>query len=348
MGSLHCMDCCPLLGLCVLTQLWARKMCLRRLDHMHAVVQGVRLALHECRDQFKGKRWDCTVPGAENAPDPESGFTRYTMGVFPGVSPGSREDAFLSAIVAAGVSHVVARGCRQGQFRGSCSWVVPDAMRLPPRARRGGSSDDVEYGYQFAKWFVNVGDGSRSRQRGESLAMNLHDNEAGRLAVYNLAHMDCKCHLLFGRCMLKICWQQLADFHQVGNLLKHKYDTSSAMRLVRHNSSSSVAGATRWSRWRLEPVNERLTAPTVSDLVHVSASPGYCERNDAGGINGTVRRRCNVTSEGKEACSVITCCDRGYDISQVTLETQCGCKEQLKENVKCKLCPWTVDQFACK
>ncbi|XP_061437270.1 protein Wnt-5a-like [Lethenteron reissneri] len=128
--------------------------------------------------------------------------------------------------------------------------------------------------------------------------------------------MDCKCHLLFGRCMLKICWQQLADFHQVGNLLK--------------------------------PVNERLTAPTASELVHVSASPGYCERNDASGIPGAVGRRCNVTSEGKEACSVITCCDRGYDISQVTVEKQCGCQEQLHWNVDCKLCPSTVDQFLCK
>ncbi|XP_061436919.1 protein Wnt-5b-like isoform X2 [Lethenteron reissneri] len=179
------------------------------------------------------------------------------------------------------------------------------------------------------------------------------------MAVYNLASIDCKCHFEFGICVLQVCSPHLADFRKVGNFLKEKYDTSSAMRLVSHKTSGRRGGAagavtggatrwSRWSRWRLEPVNEWLTAPTASELVHVSASPDYCERDDASGIPGVVGRRCNVTSEGTEGCSVITCCDRGYDISQVTVEKQCGCKEQLRWNVRCKLCPSTVDQYFCK
>nr|XP_032801421.1 protein Wnt-5b-like [Petromyzon marinus] len=423
MDPLRRVDWFPL-GLCALAQLWAvasaslwslalwapnfdpseyrllciwvpglspaqRRICLRHRDHVAHVAEGVHLALSECRHQFQGKRWNCTVPGAEDALDlvAESGkgserarhihshlraaepivrspgksresglslnrrrFPYHLLGVFSpktpshtglaapspadgagfthdaplGVSPGSREAAFVSAVTAAGVAHAVARACRQGALQGACSWVVPHAMKLPLDARRGGSGDDVEYGYQFAKWFVDAGDRNRgSGQGGESLALNLHNNEAGRLAVYNLAYMGCKCHELFGTCMLKICWQQLADFRSVGNFLKEKYDKSSAVQLVSHNggggaggANGSRGGAARWPRRRLEAVNERLTAPTVSDLVHVNASPEYCERDETDGVPGTVGPQCSVTSEGATEGRCVTCCDRGYDTSQ--------------------------------
>ncbi|XP_075917900.1 protein Wnt-5b-like [Petromyzon marinus] len=361
MDPLRRVDWFPL-GLCALAQLWAvasaslwslalwapnfdpseyrplciwvpglspaqRRICLRHRDHVAHVAEGVHLALSECRHQFQGKRWNCTVPGAEDALDlvaESADGAGFTHDAPLGVSPGSREAAFVSAVTAAGVAHVVARACRQGALQGACSWVVPHAMKLPPDARRGGSGDDVEYGYQFAKWFVDAGDHNRgSGQGGESLAMNLHNNEAGRLAVYNLAYMGCKCHVLFGTCMLKICWQQLADFRSVGNFLKEKYDRSSAVQLVSHNGGGSAGGANggrggaaRWPRRRLEAVNERLTAPTASDLVHVNASPEYCERDETHGVPGTVGPQYSITSEGATEGRSVTCCDRGYDTSQ--------------------------------
>ncbi|XP_075916727.1 protein Wnt-5b-like isoform X2 [Petromyzon marinus] len=353
MDPLRRVDWFPL-GLCALAQLWAvasaslwslalwapnfdpseyrllciwvpglspaqRRICLRHRDHVAHVAEGVHLALSECRHQFQGKRWNCTVPGAEDALDlvaESADGAGFTHDAPLGVSPGSREAAFVSAVTAAGVAHAVARACRQGALQGACSWVVPHAMKLPLDARRGGSGDDVEYGYQFAKWFVDAGDRNRgSGQGGESLALNLHNNEAGRL---------------------------------------EKYDKSSAVQLVSHNggggaggANGSRGGAARWPRRRLEAVNERLTAPTVSDLVHVNASPEYCERDETDGVPGTVGPQCSVTSEGATEGRCVTCCDRGYDTSQVTVEKQCGCKEQLHWNVDCELCPWT-DQFLCK
>ncbi|XP_042201913.1 protein Wnt-5a-like [Callorhinchus milii] len=384
MSSLRHTSCSPLLlGLCTLAQLWAvagaswwslalwapnfdpseyqllcimapglspeqRRICRQHPIHVPHVAEGARLALAECQHQFRAKRWNCTTPGAEDALDPIA-------------RSGSREAAFVSAITAAGVVHAVARACGQGALRDICPLAIPQTMRLLYNTL--GYGDALVYGYQFAKRFVDASEHDRRRLGGggwQSLAklvqMNLHNNEAGRLAVYNLASVDCKCHFEFGICVLQVCSPHLADFRKVGNFLKEKYDTSSAMRLVSHKRSGRrggaagavTGGATRWSRWRLEPVNEWLTAPTASELVHVSASPNYCERDDASGIPGAVGRRCNVTSEGTEGCSVITCCDRGYDISQVTVEKQCGCKEQLRWNVRCKLCPSTVDQYFCK
>lgn len=52
-------------------------------------------------------------------------------------------------------------------------------------------------------------------------------------AVYNLANVACKCHGVSGSCSLKTCWLQLADFRQVGEFLKEKYDSAAAMRMGR-------------------------------------------------------------------------------------------------------------------
>lgn len=52
-------------------------------------------------------------------------------------------------------------------------------------------------------------------------------------AVYNLANVACKCHGVSGSCSLKTCWLQLADFRQVGEFLKEKYDSAAAMRIGR-------------------------------------------------------------------------------------------------------------------
>ena len=52
-------------------------------------------------------------------------------------------------------------------------------------------------------------------------------------AVYDLANVACKCHGVSGSCSLKTCWLQLADFRQVGEFLKEKYDSAAAMRIGR-------------------------------------------------------------------------------------------------------------------
>lgn len=52
-------------------------------------------------------------------------------------------------------------------------------------------------------------------------------------AVYNQAHVACKCHGVSGSCSLKTCWLQLADFRRVGEFLKEKYDSAAAMQIGR-------------------------------------------------------------------------------------------------------------------
>ncbi|XP_061437248.1 protein Wnt-5a-like [Lethenteron reissneri] len=304
-----------------------RQICQKQPHFMKLVAEGVQLAIAEYRHQFQAKRSNWTT---EN-------------GLVPIPRSGSRETAFFSALAAAGVVHAVARACYTPQvIRDSCTWTYDPLLH--PRG-------NIEYGAHFAKVFVDASVHDRWRRGGQrkSLAklvqMDLHNYEVGRVVMEELLYY-CGCDNRTGECD-RVCLPLREDFRDVGDFLNvssrlpGKYDRSSAMRLVRDNRSGGSGGA---ARWRLEPVNEWLTAPSEYDLVHVSASPEYCVRGSTSGAVG--RQRCNDT-EAAEECTV-TCCDRGYDISQVTVEMQCGCKEQLKENVKCKLCPWTVDQFACK
>ncbi|XP_061437456.1 protein Wnt-5b-like [Lethenteron reissneri] len=333
-----------------------RSLCRRHSNHAEQVANGIQLALDECRHQLQAWRWNCTTPGAED-----------TLG--PVAQSGSREAAFVSALIAAGVVHAVARACRQGALPGSCDCVAAAAADLP-RGAQPGCGDDVKYGYRFARKFVDESEHDRRRHgrggesRLELVQMNLHNNKAGRLAVYNLAYTQCKCHGLTGACTLKICWPQLADFRKVGNFLKDKYDASSAVRLVTHNwiarsggggggGAFAVTGgrksgkAARWPRLHLEPVDEGFVAPTASELVHVHGSPDYCERDDARGVAGTVGRRCHLPANGTGDCSIM-CCDRGYNTVRVTVEKRCRCKFRWCCSVKCERCPQTVDQLSCK
>lgn len=37
------------------------RLCQLYTDHMNAVAQGAKQALHECKHQFLGRRWNCTL-----------------------------------------------------------------------------------------------------------------------------------------------------------------------------------------------------------------------------------------------------------------------------------------------
>ncbi|KAG7258330.1 hypothetical protein CRUP_023665 [Coryphaenoides rupestris] len=177
----------------------------------------------------------------------------------------------------------------------------------------GGCGDNVNYGYRFAREFVDAREREKNYPRGSPeharMLMNLQNNEAGRQAVYNLANVACKCHGVSGSCSLKTCWLQLADFRRVGEFLKEKYDSAAAMRVGR--------------KPRLLPA----------------------QRDH--GLVGTQGRLCNKTSEGMDGCELM-CCGRGYDQFKTYKHERCHCKFHWCCYVKCKRCTTLVDQFVCK
>jgi len=93
---------------------------------------------------------------------------------------GCRETAFVYALTSASVAHAVARSCSEGQID-TCACDYRNNKR--PNGldwEWGGCSDNIEFGYRFARTFVDAAE----RGRDLRFVMNLHNNEAGRLVSW--------------------------------------------------------------------------------------------------------------------------------------------------------------------
>eukprot|EP00069_Balaena_mysticetus_P016768 bmy_10122T0 len=288
-----------------------KKLCHLYQDHMQYIGEGAKTGIKECQYQFRHRRWNCS--------------TVDNTSVFGRVMQIGRKPFNLTGSVV------------KIEF---CCILIFRAARpkdLPRDWLWGGCGDNIDYGYRFAKEFVDARERERIHAKGSyesaRILMNLHNNEAGRRTVYNLADVACKCHGVSGSCSLKTCWLQLADFRKVGDALKEKYDSAAAMRLN--------------SRGKLVQVNSRFNSPTTQDLVYIDPSPDYCVRNESTGSLGTQGRLCNKTSEGMDGCELM-CCGRGYDQFKTVQTERCHCKFHWCCYVKCKKCTEIVDQFVCK
>ncbi|XP_017773550.1 PREDICTED: protein Wnt-5b-like isoform X2 [Nicrophorus vespilloides] len=300
------------------------RLCQLYTDHMTPVSVGAKQALLECRHQFQHRRWNCSLLDDVNV-------------LGPAINIASRESAFAHALSAAGVTHAVARSCRDGQLQ-SCGC---SRMGRPQDLRKdwvwGGCGDNLEYGYKFTQGFVDVRERERkykrgTREQGRSL-MNLHNNEAGRRAVIKKSRVTCKCHGVSGSCSLITCWQQLPTFREVGDFIREKYDGATEVRVNK--------------RGRLQLGDPRYRVPTANDLVYLEDSPNYCVADPTIGSLGTTGRSCNRTSQDMDGCNLL-CCGRGYNTLKTTIRERCNCKFKWCCEVQCKTCIKTIDVHTCK
>lgn len=164
--------------------------------------------------------------------------------------------------------------------------------------------------------------------------MNLHNNEAGRRAVYRLVKIECKCHGVSGSCSMKTCWLKLPSFREVGDYLKDKYDSAIE---VRYESRQH----------QLKARHRRFSKPTKEDLIYIEDSPNYCDTDAQAGLLGTTGRQCNKNSNGPDGCRIM-CCGRGYYIQKSVKEEKCKCKFQWCCSVKCETCITEVETYICK
>jgi len=164
--------------------------------------------------------------------------------------------------------------------------------------------------------------------------MNLHNNEAGRRAVYRLVKIECKCHGVSGSCSMKTCWLKLPSFREVGDYLKDKYDSAIE---VRYESRQN----------QLKARHRRFSKPTKEDLIYIEDSPNYCDTDAKAGVLGTSGRQCNKNSNGPDGCRIM-CCGRGYFIQKTIKEEKCKCKFQWCCSVKCETCITEVETYICK
>ncbi|XP_026874422.2 protein Wnt-16 [Electrophorus electricus] len=301
-----------------------RDVCKRKPYLLASIKDGARLGIAECQTQFRHERWNCSTTR-----DPS--VFGYEM------TSGTKETAFIYAVMAAGLVHAVTRSCSVGNMTEcSCDAARTGSGSPSEGWHWGGCSDDIAYGTWFSRRFIDHATRNVSARTGDALlAMNQHNSEAGRQAIANTMLTDCRCHGVSGSCAVKTCWRTMAPFERVGSYLKERYENSVHVlerpaRKLRHRDKE-----------------RRHVAVMRDQLVFLSKSPNYCLEDRRRGVSGTRGRRCNRTSAGPDGCDLL-CCGRGYNTHVVRHVERCECKFVWCCYVRCRRCETMHDVYTCK
>ncbi|XP_037531015.1 protein Wnt-8-like [Nematolebias whitei] len=301
------------------------------LGYLSSVRAGAQNGMKECKHQFVLERWNC----------PESTLQLSTHN---GLRSATRETSFVHAISAAGVMYTLTKNCSLGDFD-NCGC---DDSRTGQTGGRGwiwgGCSDNVAFGEKLSRHFV---DGLENGQDARA-AVNLHNNEAGRLAVKATMRRSCKCHGVSGSCTIQTCWMQLAGFGEVGNLLKMKHKHARKLEL---DKKPARAGNSAHSR---AATALALRSISRTELVYLEDSPNYCVKNQSLGVQGTEGREClrgdrtNASQWERRSCSrLCQQCGLGVDRKRTEVASSCNCKFYWCCTVKCDKCAQVVTKYYC-
>uniref|UniRef100_A0A673BPQ2 Protein Wnt n=1 Tax=Sphaeramia orbicularis TaxID=375764 RepID=A0A673BPQ2_9TELE len=300
------------------------------LTYASSVQVGAQSGIQECKHQFALDRWNC--------PESSLQLSKHT-----GLRSATRETSFVHAISAAGVMYTLTKNCSMGDFD-NCGC---DDSRIGRSGGRGwiwgGCSDNVEFGEKISKQFVDaLEDGHDSRA-----AVNLHNNEAGRLAIKATMRKACKCHGVSGSCSIQTCWMQLADFREVGNYLKMKHEQAKKLEM---DKKPARAGNSADNRGVLA-----LTLRSIArtELIFLEDSPNYCLKNKSMGYRGTEGRECvkggkNMSPWERKSCRRL-CYECGLRVVEKRIEvvSSCNCKFHWCCTVKCEKCTQVVTKYYC-
>ncbi|XP_062990936.1 protein Wnt-16 [Elgaria multicarinata webbii] len=318
-----------------------RDLCKKKPSLLPSIQEGARLGIQECRSQFRHERWNCllspeTAPSLSSNPSPISMAPAFSIFGYE-LSSGTKETAFIYAVTAAGLVHSVTHSCSAGNMTEcSCDSMLQNGGSASEGWHWGGCSDDIQYGMWLSRKFLDGPTKNITGKDGNGLrAMNLHNNEAGRLAVAKLMSVDCRCHGVSGSCALKTCWKTMSSFAKVGSFLKEKYENS-----LQISDRLNKKIHRKEKRQRKIPIRKE-------DLLYINRSPNYCVEDRKLGVPGTQGRECNRTSEGPDGCNLL-CCGRGYNTHVVRHVERCECKFVWCCYVRCRRCETMTDVHTCK
>ncbi|XP_056646842.1 protein Wnt-11b-1-like isoform X1 [Diorhabda sublineata] len=318
------------------------KLCRRSMEIMPHIQTAATLASETCRSVFKHRRWNCS--SILTAPYLTPDLTRST-----------REQAYVYAISSAALIYTMARGCSSGTLH-QCTCANKATAVPVGDFQWGGCSDNVKWGIQFARRFIDnveksalVTRNKRNEKEGKMqngaetagverssiAAVNLHNNKVGRKIMSGSLRTQCKCHGVSGSCNIKTCWNALPPMSEIGVRLLEQY--TNALMVIGNviDSTGSV---------EILPKSRKKFSST--QLVYISKSPDYCTRDERLGSFGTVGRYCNVSSIGPESCRQL-CCGRGYRTVVEEKIERCQCKFYNCCYVKCKICRTKTKVYEC-
>ena len=279
----------------------------------------------------------------------------------------NRETAFVHAIMAAGITHTLTLNCSRGDFEDClCGGRY---SHTEENFKIKGCSDNVHFGAQVAKQFLDTPEhGSDST----SMA-NLHNNEAGRVAVKRNMRELCKCHGVSGSCTTKTCWRQVSTFRIVGDYLKKMYKQALRIDLSKTIDREDNLLSNRLDiRRRLRRTSPRKSKSMKPEnlkkklkkrrLVFLDESPDYCHQNATAGYPGILGRKVSsdprssgssdITDKTREEfrnfkkiCKA-TC---GFRIKrrEIDVLTSCQCKFHWCCKVECETCTMKSIELTC-
>ncbi|KAJ6219048.1 hypothetical protein RDWZM_004860 [Blomia tropicalis] len=299
-----------------------REMCSIGYNVVNIVGRGARIGIDECQHQFKMNRWNCSTYEEEDA---------RVFG--PVLDINSREKAFIHAISTAGVVYSITRACSRGEMsQCGCDETTRRSKNVQHNWEWGGCSDDIHYGAEFTKKFI---DSVEDPTTPDGL-VNLHNNEVGRRVIKSKMELICKCHGMSGSCTIKVCWRKMKPFREVGQDLSSRFDGATHVKVIE----------SRKKRSRLRPAQKNVKKPSKRDLVFLEESPDFCFKNLTIGAEGTTDRICNATSYGLDGCRYL-CCGRGYRTIEREIEAKCNCKFVWCCNVVCDKCRSKIVETRC-
>ncbi|RXG70934.1 Protein Wnt-4 [Armadillidium vulgare] len=244
----------------------------------------------------------------------KKGRKPFKKGKGPVFPQGTREAAFVHAISSAGVAHAITRKCSSGMIEDcGCDRSVRGTTKNGFQWE--GCSDNIAYGISLSKRFVDAKDVHLIR-KSKRIKRNKKQRSRVARSLMNLHNNEA------GR--------------KIGELLKEKFDGATEVK-------SEIIGG----RAELQPNQQFFKRPTETDLVYLSKSPEYCERDLKHGSLGTVGRRCNKGSHSLDGCDLL-CCGRGYTSHWVKVKERCNCKFHWCCYVKCSVCTRNEEVHICK
>ncbi|XP_056145789.1 protein Wnt-8a-like [Lampris incognitus] len=297
------------------------------LTYASSVQVGAQSGIDECKRQFAWDRWNC----------PDSAIQ------LKGLRSATRETSFVHAISAAGVMYALTRNCSLGELA-SCGCDVSKKGKTGGAGWLwGGCSDNVEFGEMISKQYVDAletGQDSRA-------AVNLHNNEAGRLAVKATMKRICRCHGMSESCSVQTCWTQISDFRDIGAYLKTKHGQARKLEMdkkrVRAGNSADNRGA----------IVDAFSNIDQAELLYLDDSPDYCKKNASLGLHGTEGRECLQHGDGltqweRRSCRRL-CQECGLRVEERRTEvvSSCNCKFHWCCKVQCEDCSRVIASQVC-
>ena len=186
----------------------------------------------------------------------------------------TRESAYVQAITAAGVVHILTRNCSAGDLDG-CSCDIRKGGG-GETWKWGGCSDSPQYGMRIARKFLDSVDSGKDGQA----ITRIHNNAVGRFSVRKTMEKMCKCHGVSGSCVTRTCWMKTADFKTVAAKLKKAYKKA---KKINYENAFLQIGRMRNTKHLRHHINTRTTRrsepPNKKALIFLEKSPNYCRAN---------------------------------------------------------------------